>query len=171
MATTQTTSASLTREASWRSTLGAYVALTKPRIIELLLVTTVPVMFLAQRGVPDLWLVAATLIGGTLSAGAANTFNCVYDRDIDALMHRTENRPLVTGVISVRAAMIFGALLTVASTVWFAVLVNVPSALLSLLAIFLYAVGYTIILKRRTLRTSSGVGLRAVCRCSSAGPP
>ena len=150
MATTQTTSASLTRQASWRSTLGAYVALTKPRIIELLLVTTVPVMFLAQRGVPDLWLVAATLVGGALSAGAANTFNCVYDRDIDALMHRTENRPLVTGVISVRAAVIFGAVLTVASTVWFGVLVNWPSALLSLLAIVLYAVGYTMILKRRT---------------------
>ena len=134
----------------WRRTLGAYLALTKPRIIELLLVTTVPVMFLAGRGVPALGLIAATLVGGALSAGAANTFNCVYDRDIDALMHRTSNRPLVTGEVSVRAAVVFGTVLTVLSTLWFAVLVNVVSAALSLLAIALYAVGYTMILKRRT---------------------
>jgi heme o synthase len=134
----------------WRPTVAAYVALTKPRIIELLLVTTVPVMFLAERGVPSLWLIVATLVGGSLSAGAANTFNCVYDRDIDALMHRTSGRPLVTGEVSVRAAVTFGAVLTVLSTVWFAVVVNVVSAALSLLAILLYAVGYTMILKRRT---------------------
>jgi heme o synthase len=127
-----------------------YLALTKPRIIELLLVTTVPVMFLAQRGVPSLWLVAATLVGGALSAGAANTFNCVYDRDIDAMMHRTSNRPLVTGEVSVRSALVFGAVLTVASTLWFALLVNPVSAALSLGAIGLYAVGYTMVLKRRT---------------------
>jgi heme o synthase len=127
-----------------------YLALTKPRIIELLLVTTVPVMFLAQRGVPSLWLVAATLVGGTLSAGAANTFNCVYDRDIDAMMHRTSNRPLVTGEVSVRSALVFGAVLTVASTLWFALVVNPVSAALSLGAIGLYAVGYTMVLKRRT---------------------
>lgn len=138
------------RVRSIRETVGSYVALTKPRIIELLLVTTVPVMFLAQRGVPDLWLIVATLIGGSMSAGAANTFNCVYDRDIDALMHRTSNRPLVTGAVSERGALVFGAVLTVLSTVWFAVLVNVVSAMLSLLAIALYAVGYTVILKRRT---------------------
>jgi heme o synthase len=127
-----------------------YLALTKPRIIELLLVTTVPVMFLAQRGVPSLWLVAATLVGGALSAGAANTFNCVYDRDIDAMMHRTSNRPLVTGEVSVRSALVFGAVLTVASTLWFALVVNPVSAALSLVAIGLYAVGYTMVLKRRT---------------------
>jgi heme o synthase len=127
-----------------------YLALTKPRIIELLLVTTVPVMFLAQRGVPSLWLVAATLVGGALSAGAANTFNCVYDRDIDAMMHRTSNRPLVTGEVSVRSALVFGAVLTVASTLWFALVVNPVSAALSLGAIGLYAVGYTMVLKRRT---------------------
>ena len=115
--------------------MANYVALTKPRIIELLLVTTVPVMFLAHRGVPDLWLVAATVIGGYLSAGAANTFNMVYDRDIDALMHRTEKRPIVTGEVSVRAGMVFGVLLTVVSTVWFAWLVNWPSAVLSVAAI------------------------------------
>ncbi|HQW74663.1 MAG TPA: heme o synthase [Ornithinibacter sp.] len=133
-----------------RSTVANYVALTKPRIIELLLVTTVPVMFLAERGVPSVWLVVATLIGGTLSAGAANTFNSVYDRDIDALMHRTSNRPMVTGAITTRNAVLFGAALTVISTLWFALVVNVLSALLSLAAIALYAVGYTILLKRRT---------------------
>ncbi len=133
-----------------RSTVANYVALTKPRIIELLLVTTVPVMFLAERGVPAVWLVVATLVGGTLSAGAANTFNSVYDRDIDALMHRTSNRPMVTGAITTRNAVLFGAVLTVISTLWFALVVNVLSALLSLAAIALYAVGYTILLKRRT---------------------
>ena len=137
-------------EHTWRRTVAAYVVLTKPRIIELLLVTTVPVMFLAQRGLPSLWLVLATLVGGSLSAGAANTFNMVYDRDIDAKMHRTENRPLVTGEISPRAATIFGLVLTAVSTVWLWLLVNPLSALLSLGAILLYAVGYTMILKRRT---------------------
>jgi protoheme IX farnesyltransferase len=133
-----------------RRTVANYVALTKPRIIELLLVTTVPVMFLAEGGVPSLWLVVATLVGGTLSAGAANTFNSVYDRDIDALMHRTSNRPMVTGAITTRNALVFGAVLTVVSTVWFALVVNWLSALLSVAAIVLYAVGYTILLKRRT---------------------
>src|SRR5688572_20228015 len=133
-----------------RRTVGAYVALTKPRIIELLLVTTVPVMFLAEGGVPSLWLVLATLVGGTLSAGAANTFNSVYDRDIDRLMHRTSNRPMVTGEVTPRNALLFGAALTVVSTVWFALVVNVLSAVLSVVAIVLYAVGYTVLLKRRT---------------------
>ena len=134
----------------WRHTAANYLALTKPRIIELLLVTTAPVMFLAQRGVPNLWLLAATLIGGTLSAGSANTFNSVYDRDIDAVMHRTSNRPMVTGQISPRAGVIFGLVLGVISTAWFVAFVNVPAALLSVLAILMYAVGYTMLLKRRT---------------------
>ena len=77
--------------------VGQYVSLMKPRIIELLLITTIPVMFLAEQGVPDLWLVVATVVGGTLSAGAANTLNCYIDRDIDAVMHRTSRRPLVDG--------------------------------------------------------------------------
>lgn len=141
-------SASPTR--GWKRTVSAYVALTKPRIIELLLVTTVPVMFLAERGIPSLWLIVATLVGGTLSAGAANTFNCVYDRDIDAEMHRTSNRPMVTGEITPRNGLVFGAVLTALSTVWFATVVNVLSAALSLGAIVMYAVGYTMILKRRT---------------------
>jgi protoheme IX farnesyltransferase len=129
---------------------AAYVALTKPRIIELLLVTTVPVMFLAHKGIPSLWLIVATLVGGSLSAGAANTFNCVYDRDIDAEMHRTSNRPMVTGEVSPRAGLVFGVVLTVASTAWLALTVNLLSAELSLGAIVMYAVGYTMILKRRT---------------------
>src|SRR6187200_1808088 len=133
-----------------RRTVANYLALTKPRIIELLLVTTVPVMFLAEGGVPSLWLVLATLVGGTLSAGAANTYNSVYDRDIDRLMHRTSKRPMVTGEITPRNALIFAAVLTVVSTVWFALVVNVLSAALSVAAIALYAVGYTMLLKRRT---------------------
>ncbi len=151
MATSPLTAASAPVDARGRrSRVSAFVALTKPRIIELLLVTTVPVMFLAERGVPSLWLVVATLVGGILSAGAANTFNSVYDRDIDRLMHRTSSRPMVTGEVTVTEAMVFGGVLTVASTVWFALVVNVLSAVLSVLAIALYAVGYTVLLKRRT---------------------
>ncbi len=151
MATSPLTAASAPVDARGRRhRVAAFVALTKPRIIELLLVTTVPVMFLAERGVPSLWLVVATLVGGILSAGAANTFNSVYDRDIDRLMHRTSSRPMVTGEVTVTEAMVFGGVLTVASTVWFALVVNVLSAVLSVLAIALYAVGYTVLLKRRT---------------------
>jgi len=134
----------------WRQRTAAYVALTKPRIIELLLVTTVPVMFLADNGIPSLWLIVAALVGGILSAGAANTFNCVYDRDIDAEMHRTSNRPMVTGAITPRQGTIFGLVLAVASTAWFGLLVNWLSAALSVAAILMYSVGYTMILKRRT---------------------
>ena len=90
-----------------------FVALTKPRIIELLLITTVPVMFLAAGGVPDLWLVLATVVGGYLSAGGANALNMYIDRDIDALMHRTEQRPLVTGLVSPREGLVFGITLSV----------------------------------------------------------
>ncbi len=133
-----------------RFVVGQYVALTKPRIIELLLITTVPVMFLAHRGVPSLWLVVATLVGGTLSAGAANTLNCYLDRDIDAVMHRTSNRPLVTGTVSARAALLFGLLLTIASTLWLGLLVNWLSSALALAALLFYVGVYTALLKRRT---------------------
>src|SRR5262252_5245702 len=92
---------------SVRERVGAYVALTKPRIIELLLVTTVPVMIVAQRGLPSLWLMLATVVGGALAAGGANAINMYVDRDIDAVMHRTQNRPLVTGVVSPRGALVF----------------------------------------------------------------
>jgi heme o synthase len=130
--------------------LGQYVSLMKPRIIELLLITTIPVMFLAEQGVPDLWLVVATVVGGTLSAGAANTLNCYIDRDIDAVMHRTSRRPLVTGTISPRGALVFGVTLTVASTLWLGLLVNWLSAWLALGALLFYVFGYTLLLKRRT---------------------
>jgi protoheme IX farnesyltransferase len=130
--------------------LGAFIALTKPRIIELLLITTVPVMFLAQRGVPDLLLVLEVVVGGYMSAGGANALNMYIDRDIDALMTRTERRPLVTGMVSPREALVFGISLAVISTVWFTVLVNPLSAALSLGALLFYVFVYTLGLKRRT---------------------
>ncbi|ARZ70694.1 protoheme IX farnesyltransferase [Streptomyces albireticuli] len=128
----------------------AFVALTKPRVIELLLMTTVPVMFLAAEGVPDLWLVLATCIGGYLSAGGAGAYNMYIDRDIDALMDRTSQRPLVTGMVSPRECLVFATALTVGSTLWFWFLVNPLSAMLSLGANVFYVVVYTMILKRRT---------------------
>lgn len=132
------------------ATVGQYVALTKPRIIETLLITTIPVMILAQRGLPPFGLVVATVVGGALSAGGANTLNCVVDRDIDALMHRTSTRPLVTGAISPRAATVFGVVLTLVSVAWFGLLVNWLSAALSMAAVLFYVMIYTMLLKRRT---------------------
>lgn len=130
--------------------IGAYVALTKPRIIELLLVTTLPTMILAERGFPSIWLVIATLVGGALAAGAANALNCYFDRDIDVVMHRTKRRPLVTGEITPRAALTFGLVLGAISILWLGLFVNWVSALLGFIAIFFYVVIYTLILKRRT---------------------
>ncbi len=134
----------------WRAVIADYVALTKPRIIELLLVTTFPVMFLAQRGIPPLWLIVATMIGGVLAAGSANALNCYLDRDIDAQMDRTSHRPLVTGAISPRNAVIFGSVLGLGSVLWLAAFVNGISAALAFGAIVLYVVFYTVLLKRRT---------------------
>lgn len=128
----------------------AFVALTKPRIIELLLITTVPVMFLAERGVPSLWLVLTTCFGGYLSAGGANALNMYIDRDIDALMDRTAGRPLVTGMVSPRECLVFGITLGVVSTLFFGLLINWLSAALSLGALLFYVVVYTMLLKRRT---------------------
>jgi protoheme IX farnesyltransferase len=130
--------------------LRAYVALTKPRIIELLLITTLPAMFLASGGLPRLWLAAATLIGGTVSAGGANTLNCYADRDIDAKMRRTRRRPLVTAQVSPREVLVFGLLLVAASTCWLWLFVNWLSAALALFACVFYIVGYTLLLKRRS---------------------
>lgn len=138
------------RPASRREVLAGYVALTKPRIIELLLVTTFPVMFLAERGIPSVWLMVATMIGGTLAAASANALNCYLDRDIDARMHRTENRPLVTGLIAPSHAVIFGVTLGLISFGWLAGTVNWLSAWLALGAITLYIGFYTALLKRRT---------------------
>lgn len=128
----------------------AFVALTKPRIIELLLITTVPVMFLAEQGVPPMWLVLATCFGGYLSAGGANALNMYIDRDIDALMDRTAQRPLVTGMVSPRECLVFGISLGVISTLFFGLLINWLSAALSLGALLFYVVVYTMLLKRRT---------------------
>ncbi|MCA1712303.1 MAG: heme o synthase [Actinobacteria bacterium] len=133
-----------------RDRVLAYVALTKPRIIELLLVTTVPTMVLAARGVPSLLLVLATLVGGSLAAGSANALNCWYDRDIDGVMHRTERRPLARHVVEPRNALVFGLVLGALATVELAVTTNVLSAVLADGAIAFYVVGYTMLLKRRT---------------------
>jgi protoheme IX farnesyltransferase len=133
-----------------RAVLAAYVGLMKPRIIELLLLTTVPVMFLAAGGVPDLWLVVATVVGGTLSAGSANALNCVFDRDIDERMRRTRRRPLPRHLVGTAAALVFGLALGVVSTLWLGLLVNWLSSLLALAANVFYVVGYTLLLKRRT---------------------
>ncbi|MDN3496716.1 heme o synthase [Planococcus sp. APC 4015] len=131
-------------------TIRAYIQLTKPRVLELLLVTTVPVMILAQGGLPNLWLVLATVVGGSMSAGSAAAFNMYLDRDIDAHMQRTVNRPLVTGEVTPRGALVFAWSLAVASTVWLYVTTNWLAAALSAAAIFFYVVIYTMILKRRT---------------------
>lgn len=130
------------------STIGSYIALTKPRIIELLLITTVPTMVLAEGGWPSTWLVLVTLIGGILAAGGANAINMYVDRDIDRLMKRTQNRPLVTGAIAPRNALIFALCLEVAA---FAVLwagANLLSACLALSATAFYVGVYTLWLKR-----------------------
>ena len=132
------------------SKLRAYFLLTKPRVIELLLIATVPTMILAQRGLPDIWLILATLFGGALSAGSANAFNCYIDSDIDKLMGRTKNRPLATGELTQREALVFAWSIGVISFVWFTLVINLLSALLSLAAILFYVFVYTLGLKRRT---------------------
>ena len=139
-----------TRGRTTRSTLSAYIALTKPRIVELLLITTVPAMFLAAQGVPPLTLVLCTLIGGTLSAASANVFNCIVDVDIDQQMTRTAGRPLVTGEISTGAALLFASVLGAASFLFLAATTTLMAAFISLLAIGFYVLIYTLILKRST---------------------
>ena len=131
-----------------RSRISAYLALTKPRIIELLLVTTVPTMVVAERGLPSGWLILATLIGGALAAGGANAINMYVDRDIDKLMKRTSGRPLVTGEISPTAALIFAVALEVAAAVELWLLVNPLSAVLAVSATLFYVFIYTLWLKR-----------------------
>lgn len=132
------------------STLSAYVALTKPRIIELLLITTIPTMFLAAGGFPSLWLIIATMTGGYLAAGGANALNMYLERDIDAKMKRTRKRPIPSGAVTPRAALIFGLSISALSALWLGLLVNWVSAALAVGAILLYVVFYTMILKRRT---------------------
>ena len=139
--------------------VAAYVGLTKPRVIELLLLTTVPVMFFAAGGVPELGLVVATVVGGAFSAGSASVFNCVYDRDIDEQMRRTRRRALPRHLVSPRAALVFGVVLAVLSTVVLAVWVNPLSAVLALIANAFYVFGYTMLLKRRTTQNIVWGGL------------
>ncbi len=135
---------------SMRQKVAAYVALTKPRIIELLLVTTVPAMVVAAGAWPSTWLVIATLIGGTLSAGGANAINCYIDRDIDQLMARTKRRPLPMHKIAPRNALIFGSVLGAVALVWLWLMVNPLAALLTTSALLFYVFVYTLGMKRST---------------------
>jgi len=137
---------------TWRSRAAAYFWLTKPRIIELLLVTTVPAMVLADRGLPSPWLVLAVLVGGTLAAGGANTLNCVVDRDIDEKMHRTHGRPLPMGSVTPEAALRFGIALEVIAFVWLWATANLLAAVLAVSATAFYVFVYTMWLKRTTVQ-------------------
>jgi len=128
--------------------LADYVALTKPRIIEQLLVITVPTMIVAERGLPSLWLVAATVLGGTLAAGGANAMNMVVDRDIDRVMARTRNRPLASGRLTPRAALTFAIGIEVAAFAFLWATVNLLSAALAVAACLFYVFVYTLWLKR-----------------------
>ncbi len=148
-----TASGSFSPRRSPRVIGAALVALTKPRIIELLLVTTVPTMLLAARGLPSLWLVLITLVGGTLAAGSANTINCYIDRDIDALMKRTSRRPLVVngqGTIKPWEALAWGVALGVGATLLLGLMANWLAASLADAAILFYVFVYTLLLKRRS---------------------
>lgn len=137
---------------STRASVSAYVALTKPRIIELLLVTTVPTMIVAERGLPSVWLMVCTVLGGTMAAGGANAINMYVDRDIDRLMERTKGRPLVTGAMSPRAALTFAICLEVVAFVFLWATVNLLSAVLAVAACLFYVFVYTLWLKRTTTR-------------------
>jgi protoheme IX farnesyltransferase len=131
-----------------RRRAAGFVALTKPRIIELLLVTTVPTMVVAEKGLPSIWLMIATVVGGTLAAGGANAVNMYVDRDIDRVMDRTRNRPLVTGIVSPSAALAFAIALEVVAFVWLWAFVNLLSAVLAVAACLFYVFVYTLWLKR-----------------------
>ena len=139
-----------TEGTSLSARLSAHVALTKPRIVELLLATALPTTFLAAQGLPPLVPTIGVLVGGSLAAGSANTFNSVYDRDIDALMGRTFHRPAALGMVSARAGIVQGVVLGLLSAVVLVLTSNLLAAILAVLAIAFYAVGYTMLLKRRT---------------------
>jgi heme o synthase len=133
-----------------RATIRRYVLVTKPRIIELLLITTVPAMVVGAGGWPGTWLVVATVLGGTMSAGSANALNNVLDRDIDRIMARTSSRPTATDGVSARGALVLGLALGVAGFVWLWLFVNLLAASLATFAILFYVFVYTLGLKRRT---------------------
>ncbi|MFI5254842.1 MAG: heme o synthase [Candidatus Limnocylindrales bacterium] len=149
-ATAAMTATTVTTATTPRARIGAYVALTKPRIIELLLVTTLPAMVLAARGIPRLDLMVWTLLGGTLAAGAANAVNQVVDRDIDLIMTRTRRRPLPAQAIAPEDALVFGLALGVIAFAAMAFLVNLLAAFLTLLAMAFYVVVYSLLMKRST---------------------
>jgi len=140
----------VSRSASLGTYIRAYIALSKPRVIELLLITTIPVMFVAAQGVPPLGIAVATLVFGTMSAASANAINCYIDRDIDRAMRRTRRRPTAMEQVTPRGTMIYGITLAVLSTVGFVVFVNWLAAALSVFAIAFYIFVYTLLLKRRT---------------------
>jgi protoheme IX farnesyltransferase len=133
-----------------RHRIGAYVALTKPRVIELLLVTTLPSMILAAHGLPHWSTAVVTMIGGSLAAGSANALNCYIDRDIDAIMHRTDHRPLAQAEVTPRAALIFGLTLGVISVASIWIVTTWLAGLFTAVAIAFYVIVYTMLLKRRT---------------------
>ncbi len=143
-------SATVIDSAGARSRLAAYVALTKPRIIELLLITTVPAMVLGAGGWPGTWLVVATLIGGSLSAGGANALNMYYDRDIDEVMRRTRARPLARHEVPPRNALIFGGVLGLAGFSWLWAFTTLLAAVIATVALLFYVLVYTMVLKRST---------------------
>jgi protoheme IX farnesyltransferase len=138
------------RPRTGRSRIGAYVALTKPRIIELLLVTTLPSMVLAARGLPNWWVAVVTMVGGTFAAGSANALNCYIDRDIDAIMRRTGRRPLARHEVSPTGALVFGLVLGALSVAAIGTVTNWLAGGLTFAAIAFYIVVYTMLLKRRT---------------------
>ena len=140
----------IARARPWYSYPRAYLALTKPHVIELLLVTTIPAMVLAKRGIPSPWLMLVTLAAGFLAAGGANAINCYVDRDIDQIMPRTQGRPLPQRIIEPHKALVFGIALGCVSFVLFATLVNLLSGLLAIAALLFYVFVYTLWLKRST---------------------
>ncbi len=145
-----TTEVGAQRSVTFGERIKAHVALTKPRIVELLLATALPTAFLAANGLPPFWPTVGVLVGGTLAAGSANTFNSVYDRDIDALMGRTYHRPAAMGVVSAGAGVVQGMVLALLSAVVLITLANRLASALALIAIGFYAIVYTMLLKRRT---------------------
>ncbi|MGI5148845.1 heme o synthase [Plantactinospora sp. CA-294935] len=153
----------VTRRRDVAALIRAYVALTKPRIVELLLISTVPTMMLAAEGIPSLWLVGVVLVGGSLAAGAANALNCYIDRDIDQVMKRTKRRPLPTHTVAPRNALVFGLVLAVVSVTLMAVFTNWLATALTLGAIAYYDLVYTLWLKRTTWQNTFWGGI-----CGSA---
>jgi protoheme IX farnesyltransferase len=137
----------------------AYVALTKPRIVELLLITAVPTLFLADKGLPSVMVTFVVVVGGALAAGSANALNCYIDRDVDQLMRRTRTRPLVSHTVSARAALVFGVVIGVISVALFAATTNLLAAALTLGAILYYVFVYTLLLKRHTSQSTLWGGI------------